>query len=265
MGNSPDDQTGSLAKGLRILAAFDEKDAELTVAEISHRAAVSRASVYRLAATLEGLGYLRRDGTTYQPSTKVFDLGIAAVESLELVDHIRPYLDLIAHELPDATAVNYGVLEGVDIIYLLRLHRNDIITINLQVGSRVPAYLSSLGKAILAAMPIEDAEIVIEQMTFKSRTPSTIDTVDLFRRELELTREAGVAVNDEELTAGLRSVAAPIFLRSHVVGAIGAATLATKADLDTLRDKYGEVLRSYAERISRELPSFAGERGKRQE
>ena len=111
MTAGPNNDRGSLSKGLRILSAFDEKHSALSVAEIARRTQISRASVYRLTGVLEDLGYIGRTGRLFRPSRKVLHLGVAAVESREFVDHIYPHLDQMSRELPDATAVNYGVLE----------------------------------------------------------------------------------------------------------------------------------------------------------
>ena len=256
MTAAPDNQRGSLSKGLRILASFDEKSPALTIADISRRTEISRASVYRLTGVLEELGYIQRDERFFRPSNKVLKLGVAAVESREFVEHIRPYLDQISALLPQATAINYGVLEGTDIIYLARRHQDDIITINLRVGSRLPAYLSSLGKAILSAMPPADVEEVVAQMSFERRTSTTITSADRYRAEVEQARVKGIAVNDQELTMGLRSVAAPVFHGSEVIGAVGVATLVIRADLETLENDYGPVLQSFTKKISEEISAI---------
>ena len=225
----------------------------LTIAEISQRTEISRASVYRLAGLLEESGFLRKDGRSLRPSKKVLRLGMAAVESRELVDHIRPYLDRISSVLPRATAINYGVLEATDVIYLARRHLDDIITINLRVGSRLPAHLSSLGKAILSAMPVQDVEEVVGRMSFERRTANTVTSVEGYLGAVAEAREKGIALNNQELTLGLRSVAAPVFHGSVVIGAVGVATLATRAGIETLERDYGPVLKAFADEISEEI------------
>lgn len=256
MTSGSNHQGGALSKGLRILAAFDEKSPALSVADISRRTQISRASVYRLTGVLEDLGYIRRTARLYRPSKKVLGLGVAAVESREFVEHIRPYLDQIASALPEATAVNYGVLEGAEVIYLARRHRDDIITINLRVGSRLPAHLSSLGKAVLSAKPAHEVGAVLKQMSFDRRTDTTITCPDAYRAELEEAHFKGIALNNQELTVGLRSVAAPVFHGAEVIGAVGVATLATRADIHTLQNVYGPVLKAFAEEISEEISAI---------
>ena len=256
MTPTPGNQRGSLSKGLLILSAFDEKAPALAIADISKRTGISRTSVYRLTGVLEELGYLQRDERVFRPAKRVLQLGVAAVESREFVDHIKPYLDQISSVLPRATAVNYGVLEATDIIYLARRHLDDIITINLRVGSRLPVYLSSLGKAILSAMPPSDVETLVSQMSFERRTANTVATGDLYLAAIEEARAKGIALNNQELTLGLRSVAVPVFHRSSVIGAVGVATLATRADIETLEYDYGPVLKSFAQKISKEISAI---------
>jgi len=199
------------------------------------------------------MGYKRGTEGLARRSKKVLNLGVAAVESREFVEHIRPYLDEISVALPEATAVNYGVLEGAEVIYMARRHRDDIITINLQVGSRLPAHLSSLGKAILSAMPPQEAEGVLRETDFQRRTTTTVTGADDYRAQLEEARIKGIALNDQELTVGLRSVSAPVFHGAEVIGAVGVATLATRADIETLENHYGPILKSFAETITEEI------------
>jgi len=246
-------QGGSLSKGLRILSAFNERSTALTIADLARRTGISRASVYRLTGILEELGYVQKDRRLFRPSKKVLQLGVAAVESRQFVDHIKPFLDQISSVLPQATAINYGVLEAGEVIYLARRHLDDIITINLRVGSRLPAYLSSMGKAILSAMPPKEVKKVVAKMGFQPRTATTIRSADQYLAEVEEARLRGIAVNNQELTVGLHSIAAPVFHGSEVIGAVGVATLATRADLATLECDYGPVLRSFTEKISKEV------------
>ena len=129
-------QGGALSKGLRILQVFDERSPALSVAEISRRTQISRASVYRLTGILEDLGYLRRTNRLYRPSNKVLSLGVAAVESRQFVECIRPYLDEIAHCSQRRRQSTMDCWKGRK--SSLPCHRDDIITINLRAGSRFP-------------------------------------------------------------------------------------------------------------------------------
>lgn len=248
------DLTGSLAKGLRVLACFDADHPRLTAREIAARTGINRASVYRIVRTLEALGYVESgDDGSYTPTIRVLSLGHAAIGSQEVVHLVRPRLERLRDELTDATALSYGVLDDTDVVYVLRLVRKEIIAINLHVGSRLPCYLSSIGKSILAAMPEEDREAVLAKLRVEPRTKFTARDVSVVRQSVRKARESGIAINDQELTVGLRSVAAPIMQGKQVQGAINVSLPTTRATLEVLRDRYGRRLLAVAQEISSQL------------
>jgi IclR family transcriptional regulator, pca regulon regulatory protein len=252
------DLTGSLAKGLHVLACFDADHPQLTAREIADRTGINRASIYRIIQTLEALGYVEScGGGMYAPTVRVLGLGQSAVESREPVHLVRPHLERLRNDLTDATALSYGVLDGVDVVYVLRLVRKEIIAINLHVGSRLPCYLSSIGKSILAAMPDEEREAVLTTLQVEPRTRFTAHDVSVVRQSVKKAREIGIAINDQELTVGLRSVAAPIMQGSQVQGAINVALPTTRATLEVLRDRYGRRLLAVAQEISSQLSQRA--------
>jgi IclR family pca regulon transcriptional regulator len=262
---TPDaDVAGSLAKGLRVLACFDADHPQLTAKQVSDRTGINRASVYRIVRTLEELGYVEQAGSggVYAPTVRVLSLGQPAIESLEVGHVVRPGLERLRDEFTEATALSYGVLDDTDVVYVLRLVRREIIAINLHVGSRLPAYLSSIGKSILAAMPEPQREAVLGRMRIQPRTRFTAGDLGVVRQSLEKARESGIAINDQELTVGLRSVAAPIMQGSHVQGAINVALPTTRATLEVLRDHYGKRLLAVAQEISGQLSRRAAALGR---
>lgn len=251
---------GSLGKGLRILSAFDADHTTLSVKEIAQRTEVNRGSVYRILRTLESLGYVTRseiDAGRFSPSLRVLELGLAAVRSFPAFHTIRPRLEMLLGEFPDATAVSYGELEGTQVVYALRVERREIIAINLHVGSRLPAQLSSIGKSVMAAMDPEALAHFLDQIEIDVRTRFTPATVDDLRASIHKAREIGIAINDQEFTVGLRSVAAPIRQGGRVLGAINIALPTTRATLETLRERYGRRLSVVAGEISTELTARA--------
>ena len=258
----PDEATspGSLGKGLRILCAFDADHTSLSAREIAELTQINRGSVYRILRTLESLGYMTRseiDAGRFSPTVRVLELGLAAVQNLPAFHTIRPRLDMLLDEFPDATAASYGELEGTQIVYVLRQVRREIIAINLDVGSRLPAPLSSIGKSVMAAMDPEALEPLLDRIELDVRTRFTPATLADLRASILMARKTGVAINDQELTVGLRSVAAPIRQGRQVLGAINIALPTTRATLDTLREHYGRRLSAVADEISTELTTRA--------
>ena len=251
---------GSLGKGLRILSVFDADHIELSAKDIAELTEINRGSVYRILRTLESLGFVARqptDASLYSPTVRVFELGFAAVQNLPTFHAILPRLERLLAEFPDATAVSYGELDGHQIVYAMRLVRKDIIAINLQVGSRLPAQLSSIGKSMMAAMSPDELDRFLESIEVDVRTRFTPATVDELRASILRARETGIAINDQELTVGLRSVAAPIRQNQRVLGAINIALPATRATLEVLREQYGRRLSRVAEEISEDLTTHA--------
>ena len=253
--------SGSLSKGLRILSAFDADHTALSAKDIADLTDINRGSVYRIVRTLESLGFVARnpvDASLYSPTVRVFELGFAAVQSLPIFHAILPRLEHLLAEFPDATAVSYGELDGAaDRRTSSAWQRKEIIAINLHVGSRLPAQFSSIGKSVLAAMEPDELDRFLETVDVDVRTRFTPATTDDLQASIVKARETGVAINDQELTVGLRSVAAPIRQGYRVLGAVNIALPATRVTLEVLRERYGRRLLRVAEEISNELTTRA--------
>ena len=179
------------------------------------------------------------------------------MQNLPIFHAILPRLERLLGEFPDATAVSYGELDGPQMVYVIRLQRKEIIAINLHVGSRLPAQLSSIGKSVMAAMAPGELDRFLESIDVEVRTRFTPATIEDLQASIVKARETGIAINDQELTVGLRSVAAPIRQGDRVLGAINIALPATRATLEVLRENYGRRLLRVAEEISDELTTRA--------
>ncbi len=141
----------------------------------------------------------------------MLDLGFSALNSMDLLEISAPYLRQLSDETQHT--VNLAILDGTEVVYIERCRTTrpgqQDIDLNLHVGARLPAYCTAMGKAILAFLPEESADRIIEQIDFAKRGPNTITDAKAFRAELAKIRETGIAVNDEELAYGLRSIGAP--------------------------------------------------------
>ena len=245
----------SLERGLAILSSFHSDRPLIGVAELSRELSLSRSTAHRYIATLAQLGYLMQDPDSkrYRLGPKVLDLGFSAINSMDVREISAPYL----RQLSDETGytVNLAILDGTDVVYIERCRTagpgQREIDLNLHVGARLPAYCTAMGKAILAFMPEDRADEVIARIDFAPRGPNTLTSPEAFRRELARIRESGIAVNDEELAYGLRSIAAPI--RSHsgeVLAALNLAVHRTMASMDELIARYGPAVVETAANIS---------------
>jgi IclR family pca regulon transcriptional regulator len=248
----------SLERGLAILSAFGSDRSTLGVSELSRELGLSRSTTHRYIATLTSLGYLQQDAETkrYRLGPRVLDLGFAAINSMDIREISLPHLQA----LTDATGftANMAVLDGADIVYIERCRTSRSgqreIDLNLHVGSRLPAYCTALGKALLAFVPADRLDEILDQVELVVRGPNTITDRGALLAELERVRERDLAVNNEELAYGLRSIAAPIRARSgEAVAALNLAVHQTMVSMDDLIDRFGPAVKRTAAAISAEV------------
>jgi len=248
----------SLERGLAILSAFRSGRPLLGVSELGRDIGLSRSTTHRYVATLASLGYLQQDAATkkYRLGPRVLDLGFSAINSMELREVAAPHL----RELSDATGytVNMAILDGLDIVYVERSRSARAgqreIDLNLHVGSRLPAYCTSLGKVMLAFLDEATQRATLARIDFERRGPNTLTSRAAFLLELQRVREEGFAINNEELAYGLRSIAAPILSRDAVaVAAINLAVHSSMVSMEDLVARLSPTLRAAAADISARL------------
>jgi IclR family transcriptional regulator, pca regulon regulatory protein len=245
----------SLERGLAILSAFKSDRPLLGVSELGREVGLSRSTTHRYVATLATLGYLQQDPSTkrYQLGPRVLDLGFSAIHSMELREISAPHLQ----QLSDNTGftVNMAILDGTDIVYIERCRSARAgqreIDLNLHVGSRLPAYCTSMGKILLAYLPRDERDALLESIDLQQRGPNTLTARRALRVELERVREAGLAINNEELAYGLRSIAAPVLSQSgSIAAAINLAVHSSMVSMEELVERLSGPLRRTADDIS---------------
>jgi IclR family pca regulon transcriptional regulator len=245
----------SLERGLAILSAFKPAHPLLGISELARRLGLNRSTTHRYVATLSSLGYLQQDQATrkYRLGPRVLDLGFSAINSMELREIATPHLE----ELSDLTGhtVNLAILDTVDIVYIERVRSGQVgqreIDLNLHIGSRLPAYCTSMGKVLLANLPPERRQALLDQVDFAQRGPNTLTERARLDAELDRVRSSGFAVNNEELPYGLRSIAAPVHSRTgDVVAAINLAVHRSMGSMESLVARLGPSLRQTAGAIS---------------
>jgi IclR family pca regulon transcriptional regulator len=245
----------SLARGLAILSTFHSDRPLIGVSELSRGLELSRSTVHRYVATLAKLGYLQQDPDSkrYRLGPKVLDLGFSALNSMDLLEVSAPHLRRLSDETQ--RTVNVAILDGTDVVYIERCRAarpgQQEIDLNLHVGARLPAYCTAMGKAILAFVPEEQLEELIARIDFVPRGPTTLTDPKAFREELVKIRAAGIAINDEELAYGLRSIAAPIYSQSgEVLAALNLAIHRTIVSMDELVERFAPAVTETASAIS---------------
>ena len=248
----------SLERGLAILSAFRSGRPLLGVSDLAREVGLSRSTTHRYIATLAALGYLQQDQATrkYRLGPRVLDLGFSAINSMDLRELAAPHLQALSDET--GHTVNMAVLDGTDIHNIERCRTSRIgqrdIDLNLHIGSRLPAYCTSMGKVLLADLPPAEIHDVLERTQFAQRGPNTLTAEAALLEELAHVRATGLAVNNEELAYGLRSIAAPVRSQTgEVVAAINLAVHRTMVSFDELLARLGPPLERKAAQISERI------------
>ncbi len=239
----------SVARALGILELFSERQSSLSISQIAELSNLNRATAYRFCRTLLGLGYLEDAGhRTYRPGLKAVSLALGALSSRELPDLALPYLRRL-QEATDET-VNMALRDGPDVVLVARLLSHHVLNLRLYVGSRIPAYASSLGRAILAFLPDDEVQQVLDQTDWKALTEHTIVQKDRLMSELARTRLRGYSINEEETVVGVSGVGAPVFDASDRPVASINVGIAHPISHDELEHKVAPQVVSTAKSIS---------------
>ncbi|MDY0953196.1 IclR family transcriptional regulator domain-containing protein [Stenotrophomonas rhizophila] len=243
----PDFMT-SLGRGLVVLSVFSQHPREVTMSQISTETGISRAAVRRVLYTLEKLGYVGEQGRGFVLLPRVLGMGGAYVASSSMTAAAQPVLDALRDDVHESCSL--GVLDGDDVLYVARAETVRIMSIGLRAGSRLPAYCTSMGRVLLAALPHDTLESYLERNPLRPRTERTVTRMDEFLDTLERVRREGVALVDQELEIGLRSIAVPVHARSGaVVGALNIGTQAGRISLGVMQSQLLPRLREAAQRL----------------
>lgn len=199
----------SVNRAFTIMELFSERLPALSVSEIAELTGLNRSTCYRFCQTLKAIGYLEEvDKRQFRPGLKAISLARAALSSRELPELALPYLRELQRTVGEA--VNMSLLDGTDVVYVVRLLSDHLITLRLYVGSRLPAYATSMGRAILAFLPEQETEAILDKSDLLPITEHTITDRRRLKAELQRIRARGYSINDQEMAIGLRGVAAPI-------------------------------------------------------
>jgi IclR family transcriptional regulator, pca regulon regulatory protein len=225
----------ALGRGLAILGCFVDGPSHLSLAELCERVNLNRGTTFRLLRTLEHAGYVSQDPRTkkYRLTVKVLDLQRAAIRGLDVTTHALPVMERINEEFEESVSV--AILEGTYIRYIARVPSRRIMSINLDVGSQLPAHATSLGKVLLSGLPEGEIQRIYDGVELERFTERTITDLKSLREAASHIANQGFAINDEELEIGLRSVSAPI--RDHsgrVVAAMNVSVSSARMTVEFL-------------------------------
>ncbi|MCC9173344.1 MULTISPECIES: IclR family transcriptional regulator C-terminal domain-containing protein [Arthrobacter] len=216
----------SLARGLTVIRAFDADHVQMTLSEVSRRTGLTRATARRFLLTLVELGYVRTDGRTFELTALVLQLGYSYLSGQSLPQLAQPVLEDLSREISESTSAS--VLDGDEIVYIARIHTRRLMTVGISVGTRFPAYATSMGRVLLAGLPEDRFDDYLSKASLSPLTERTVTDPDRLRTLVARAREQGWAIVDQELELGLRSVAVPVLdPRGNVVAALNTSMQAT--------------------------------------
>ena len=242
----------SLDRGLAVIRAFDAEHPELTLSEVARSTGLTRAAARRFLLTLVELGYVRTDGRQFTLRPKILELGYAYLSSLSLPEIALPHLEQLVERVHESTSVS--VLDGDEVVYVARVPTKRIMTVSISVGTRFPAYATSMGRVLLAWRPADWLDGYLASAKLKALTAHTLADSETLRAELTAVRNRGWAMADQELEEGLRSVAAPIRDQSgQVVAAINVATNVSRTSAEELVERIVPQLLSTARLIEQDF------------
>ncbi|MFC4002730.1 IclR family transcriptional regulator C-terminal domain-containing protein [Prauserella oleivorans] len=246
---NPRDHIQSLERGFAVLQAFDEQRTNPTLAELAAATGLARPVVRRILITLENLGYVRGEAGRWSLTPRVLSIGHHYSASHAVVEVSQPHLLRLAEQTNESASL--AALDGSEVVYIGRVPVRRIMSINVAIGTRIPAHATSLGRVLLAWAPAERVQQVIDETGLRAFTERTITDPAEFRRNLATVRRQGYSLVAGELEEGLVSLSAPVRdPAGNVVAALATSTSTARADLDRLRGEIAPLVIRTAEAIS---------------
>ena len=242
----------SFARGLEVIRSFSDQAPQQTLSDVAARTGLTRAGARRILLTLQTLGYVQSDGRWFRLTPRILDLGFAYLSSLPIWNLAEPVMEQLSAQVHES--VSAAVLEGTDVVYVLRVSTRSLLRMSLGAGSRLPAYCASLGRVLLAGLGDAQAHAVLSQSALEPRTRHTLTDVAALMAQVRLTREQGWALVDQEMEEGVISIAAPIIGRNgQVLAAINVSGQANRTSAADMQATMLGPLRDAAEQIARLL------------
>lgn len=242
----------SIARGIEVIRAFSDTHTGMTSAAVSKRTGLSRAVARRCLYTLSEMGYVRQSEDGYYLEPKVLSLSQIYFTSSPLPTLAQDYLDRIKNEIDETCSL--AILDGEDIVYIARAVARRLLSVSLSIGSRLPAYCTSLGRILLAFLPPENLDTYLNSVKIEPLTQRTLNTAEALRAELESVRLNQYALVDQELEIGLTTLAVPVQNhRGKVVAAMNVGVQSNRVSVSDLKSRILPVLRKASKELSSQL------------
>lgn len=242
----------SFARGLAVIRAFGPQSPRMTLSEVAHETGLTRAGARRILLTLQTLGYVGADDRMFFLTPQVLQLGYSYLSSMPLWDVAQPLMETLVDQVHESCSVS--VLDGEDIVYVLRVPTHRIMAVSLSIGSRLPAFCTSMGRVLLAGLDDDALDTFLAGAKLRPHTRTTVVQRRKLRRIIHAVREKGWAYVDQELEEGLRSISVPIRdARGRVIAAMNVSGQAGRHDEARMVKTVLPVLQDTAERIEQAL------------
>ncbi|MBO0775380.1 MAG: helix-turn-helix domain-containing protein [Actinobacteria bacterium] len=239
----------ALARGLDVIRAFQPRQPVMSLAAVAGAAGLARPTARRILLTLEQLGYVRPAAGGFELTPRVVELGMSYVLSRNRWEVARPHMERLVARTHESSSI--AQLDGSDILYVARVAVPKIVALAVTIGTRFPALQTSLGKVLLAAMPPEEVDRVLAEPSRSGITPRYLPSRQERDATLREVRARGWALTDEELAAGIRSVAAPLRDgEGRVIASLNVNTHAAETPVEVLTGEYLPLLLHTAGAIS---------------
>ncbi len=247
-----DSYVQSFARGLSVIRAFGPQRPSMTLSEVAAVTGLTLAVARRILLTLAHLGYVEIHDRRFALTPRILELGYAYLSATPLWDLAQPYMEAVAEATGESCSVS--VLDGEDIIYILRVATHRVMTINLAVGSRLPAWVTSMGRVLLAGRPESEQDRVLAASDIRAYTPDTVTDPCVLKRMLADIRADGYACVAQELEPGLQSVAVPLMDRGgRVISAMNVSSHTSRYSREAMLDACLPSLREAARQINQAL------------
>jgi IclR family transcriptional regulator, pca regulon regulatory protein len=244
----PRDLVGSLEKGLDVLSTLATRPAGMTLTEMAEAADLTRAGARRLLLTLVATGYADQDGRRFRLSPRLLTLARQWLDGTSLWAFAEPHMRKVAAALKESCSA--AVLSGTDVVYVARVPGERITTVTLQVGTRLPAYCTSMGRVLLSGLPEPELRDLLARSEISKLTEKTVTARGELAGLVRQAGEDGFGLVDEELEIGLRSIAVPIRDRTGaIVAAVNVSTPSARHSPAVMRREFLPLLRQAAEDI----------------
>jgi IclR family pca regulon transcriptional regulator len=248
-----DSYVQSFARGLQVIRSFDAQAPRQTLSAVAARTGLTRAGARRILLTLQALGYVESDGKLYTLTPRILDLGYAYLSSMPMWNVAEPVMEQLVEQVKESCSA--AVLDGADIVYVLRVSTRKIMRNALGIGSRLPAACTSMGRVLLAALPDEEVLARLQAAPLEARTRHTLVDPQAVLAKVQQSRRQGWCLVNQELEEGLVSMAAPVVNRAgRTIAAVNVSGQVNRTAPRTMQETMLQPLLATAAEISRRLP-----------